>query len=118
YHGRVVITRNGVLNGGSIDGYVRNSGLVTGDLHLGPGSTLDGGQVSGVITGHPDIPARILNAHIATGTRLENVVIGPGTTLAPGVLLGPNVRFDSAAIPPGIDLRGALAGLHWTSGDA
>ncbi|MDO9519415.1 MAG: sulfatase-like hydrolase/transferase [Pseudohongiella sp.] len=77
--------------------------------------------VSGVVPGQnssdgivvaPTPP--IQNTLIPSGTRLENVVIGPGTSFAEGVVLGPNVRFTAGAlIPAGLVLTPALHKLPW-----
>jgi hypothetical protein len=117
--GDIVITEDGTVNGGTIDGVVENRGTITGDVQLGGGAQIDGGIVSGNISGDADEPALITNATVPAGTQLENVVIGAGTTLDPGVQIGANVRFESdAAIPEAIDLTGALRQLQWADKDA
>lgn len=117
--GNIVITENGVLDGGKIDGSIDNRGTITGDVQLAGGARIDGGTVSGSVSGDAAQPAVITNADIPAGTRLDNVVIGAGTTLDAGVQIGANVRFESdAAIPAAIDLTGALRQLLWAGKDA
>lgn len=79
------------------------------------------GPISGAVPGQsvseaPIVtPTPIQNIQIPSGTRLENVVIGPGTSFGEGVVLGPDVRFTAdALIPAGLVLTSALHKLPWT----
>lgn len=77
--------------------------------------------VSGVVPGQnvsedtaitPTPPVQ--NTQIPSGTRLENVLIGSGTSFGEGVALGENVRFTAdAVIPAGLVLTHALTKLPW-----
>src|SRR5690606_8394779 len=79
------------------------------------------GPVSGVVPGQsvsddavvtPTPPVQ--NTKIPSGTRLQNVLIGSGTSFGEGVVLGPNVRFTpDALIPAGLVLTHALTKLPW-----
>lgn len=79
------------------------------------------GPVSGVVPGQSVSDAPVVtptppvqNTQIPTGTRLDNVLIGSGTSFAEGVVLGPNVRFTAdAMIPAGLVLTHALHKLPW-----
>ncbi len=116
--GTVTVTESGVLNGGSINGTINNSGTVTGNIQLGPGSQINGGTISGVIQGSATQPARISDASIVAGATLENVVVGANVVLDPAVQLGSNVTFATDSnIPPALDLTPALKRLAWTQGD-
>lgn len=111
-----VITPNASVEGGTLAGNISNGGSIR-DVTLAPGAQVNGGTLGGSITGSENAPAFIANADITAGGRLQNVVIGTGSTLQPGVELGPNVRFESdAGIPAGFDLTGALRTLG-TLGD-
>lgn len=80
---------------------------------LGPVSGVVPGQDPGdgtVVTPTPPVQ----NTQIPSGTRLENVLIGSGTSFGAGVVLGPNVRFTAdAVIPAGLVLTAALHKLPW-----
>ncbi|MDT8399137.1 MAG: hypothetical protein RQ899_11030, partial [Pseudomonadales bacterium] len=113
----VIIPGGGVVNGGQLSGRIQNSGTITNVL-LESGTRITGGSLGGTITGNPKSPARINNGAIVSGARLENVVIGAGTSIASGVQLGPNVKFTAdATIPPGLDFTNALPTLQWAVGD-
>jgi len=78
------------------------------------------GPVSGVVPGQDpgdgsgSTPPTIENTHIPSGSRLEFVLIGPGTTFGAGVELGRDVRFTAnALIPAGLHLTPALNKLPW-----
>jgi hypothetical protein len=119
YTGTVTVTEHGVFNGGTMSGTIVNHGVVQGEVHLNGGSTIQGGTVAGNISGDANAPARIDGASVADGAALSNVIIGADTVLAPGVQIGPGVKFESiASIPPGLDFTGALPTMNWATGDA
>ncbi|HWK53610.1 MAG TPA: sulfatase-like hydrolase/transferase [Hyphomicrobiales bacterium] len=79
---------------------------------LSPISGVVPGQDSG--DGTVEKPETVENTRIPDGSRLENVLIGSGTTFGEGVELGANVRFAAnATIPAGLVLTGALNKLPW-----
>lgn len=74
--------------------------------------TVPGQQGGG--DGSVDEPTPVENTHIESGARLENALIGPGTTFGEGVHLGPQVRFThDAVIPAGLILTHALGKVPW-----
>lgn len=112
------VTETGSITGGTLTGVIRNNGTIS-DISLASGAVISGGVLSGVISGDANNPARIDNANIVSGTRLQNVLIGADTVMDASVELGANVRFESDEnIPAGIDLTASLATLVWDSGDA
>jgi hypothetical protein len=77
--------------------------------------------ISGVVPGQEapgddnvSEPPAVENTYLQSGSRLENMVIGQGTTFGEGVYLGPGVRFtQDAVIPAGLVLTHALAKVPW-----
>lgn len=116
--GVVRVDPTGVLSGGQINGLVFSSGLVAGNMTLGPDARVIGGTVSGHLSGAEGSPARLSNVTVTSGTILENVVISSTSILEPGVIIGPGVRFASGSlIPEGIDLTESLQKGLWAAGD-
>lgn len=117
-NGDITISPTGVFDGGSMAGNISNQGVITGNVQLGAGTRLDGGLVSGTVSGHPDAPALVTSAYIPAGTVLQHLIIGQGTVLDAGAVIGANVSFsDNAAVPAGLDLSAALLTLQWDDGD-
>ncbi|MDX1491934.1 MAG: S8 family serine peptidase [Pseudohongiellaceae bacterium] len=105
------------ISGGTLSGVIRNSGLING-VSLAAGAMVSGGMLSGDIIGDANDPANIDNLSIASGTHLENVIIGANAVLDPGITIGSNVRFESDEnIPAGTDITAALATVIWEGGD-
>ncbi len=116
--GNVFITTSGILNGGNVSGYIRNLGLIAGEVNIGAGSVIRGGTVSAKVTGIESDPVLISSAEITANADLHHVLIGHGTELDPNLRLRPTIRFTPAAsIPLDLELTGALPMLSWTSGD-
>lgn len=117
--GPLEIASGAVISGGRLAGPIDNFGLITGVVTLGPGTTIYGGTVSGVIRGNPASPAWFYGVSVTANTRLEHIIIGPGTVLSPDAVIGAGVSFQSnALIPPGLDLTGALSPFRWSGGNA
>lgn len=113
--GPLHILGTAVIDGGRLTGDIYNSGLITGTITLGPGTTIHGGTVSGTIKGDPSSPALLLAVTIPENTVLEHVIIGSGTVLSANAVIGAGVRFESRnLIPPGLDLTGALNAIRWS----
>lgn len=116
--GTLTITSQGVVTGGTLGGTVNNSGTITGDITLLANVTINGGTISGKLTGDPQQPAVITGGTITSDAVLSNVLIGDDTVLDPGVELGPNVKFVSnSTIPPAINLTESLNAVQWATGD-
>lgn len=111
------ILAGATINGGRLSGDISNSGLITGDVLLGPDTHIEGGTLSGTITGTAADPAVLSDARVLAGTQLQHVIIAEGTQLPPDTIIGAGVRFESnALIPPGLDLSGALQAQAWRVG--
>ncbi len=116
--GTITITPSGVVSGGTLGGTILNNGEIAGEVILVANTTVNGGTISGKITGDAGQPALITNGLVKEGAELSNVIIGANTVLEPGVILGPNVKFESLdSIPTGIDLTTALKSITWLTGD-
>ena len=97
------ILPNTIISGGKLSKAITNEGTIE-NVQLLSGTTINGGILRGKITGFPTAPA-LINARIAAGTQLSNVIIGSSSQLDPQVKLGEGVTFQASAnIPEGIDL--------------
>jgi YVTN family beta-propeller protein/autotransporter-associated beta strand protein len=115
--GIIDVMAGGIIDGGYLDGIVTSSGIIKGEIRLGPDTTITGGTLSGSIIGQASAPALIM-ADIAAGTLLQNVRILRGSRIDPGIRIGRNVVIeDAASIPAALDLTYAFdpapgAGQH------
>ncbi len=132
------VTINGAIIGGSISGDIENQGLIS-DVHILPESILNGGKLSktilnegiienvlldgntiinggivrGTIKGFSNAPAT-LNAQIAAGTQLSNVIIGKNSQISAEAIIGEGVIFmTNRSIPEGLDLTHLLPTITW-----
>ena len=104
----VIITPDGSLQGGTLDGRVSNAGSIS-DVTLGAGARVNGGSLGGRIIGDPMSPAVLNSTSVTDGTVLENVVVNANTSVSPNAVIGRNVKFeDISQLPAGLDLTGAL----------
>ncbi|MCP4701409.1 MAG: DUF11 domain-containing protein [Gammaproteobacteria bacterium] len=80
-------------------------------IRLGPQGEIIGGELGGTISGSAENRALLENVRISADAELSRVLIGEGVAFEePASVTLNDVRFISnEAIPPGIDLRGALA---------
>ncbi len=87
---------------------VDNSGQVLTDTDLEAGANYVGGTLSGSINGDAVDPPTI-NATIADGTVLTNVIIGDTAVIDGDIVVGTGTQFESnTLIPDGIDLSAAF----------
>lgn len=101
----VSITATGVLSQVALGGQVHNSGLIK-DVKLLPGASIQGGTLSGRITGSTT-PA-LLSAVNLTGATLSQVLLDNRCTLDATTQIGPGVYFAAeSSIPDGANLSAA-----------
>ncbi|MCK5521748.1 MAG: beta-propeller fold lactonase family protein, partial [Thiomargarita sp.] len=132
------VTINGAIIGGSVSGNIENQGLIS-DVHILPEAILNGGKLSktilnegiienvlldgdtiinggivrGTIKGFSNAPAT-LNAQIAAGTQLSNVIIGKNSQISAEAIIGEGVIFMTLdSISEGLDLTHLLPTITW-----
>ncbi|WP_353571570.1 Calx-beta domain-containing protein [Candidatus Albibeggiatoa sp. nov. BB20] len=93
------INPDGSISNSTLAGNIESEGVLE-DVVLTAGTTITGGTIQGSVAGAPESPAILKNVTIESGTKLDNVIIGRGSTVADDVILGENVRFtDNTVIP-------------------
>ena len=88
---------------GTLGGTIFNNSKVRGsiqDVLLDPNTSITGGILRKTIIGDPLYPAFLEELTIASGSHLDNVIIGPQVDLAENVSLGAGVEF----VMPGVGI--------------
>ncbi|MCK5877971.1 MAG: hypothetical protein KAG43_10070, partial [Candidatus Marithrix sp.] len=108
----LLVEPNGTIDGGILQGIVQNSGLIK-NVTLASGTVLEGGTITGNITGSAEVRPILRGVKIEAGTTLTNVVIGSNTTFDPSdINFGIGVLFeDNSLIPNDIRLEAMLGYL-------
>ncbi|MEM7020844.1 MAG: hypothetical protein AAF512_26315, partial [Pseudomonadota bacterium] len=101
-----VTLENARLTGGQLSGRISaDEQSALQDVSFAPNSHFSGGELSGVITGHPNAPALIENAVIVSGTNLSHVFIGNNVLIGKDAVLSTGVRFmEGAQLPDDVEL--------------
>jgi hypothetical protein len=104
----IKITSRGGVTGGRLAGEIQNAGRVQ-NIKLMPNSILEGGQVTGSLSGDPDQPTTALIRYVKfKGAYLEHVVVGEGCQFDPSTTFGGGVLFQTNELVPEQDLAPIL----------
>jgi len=102
------------LTGGLLAGTIRNTSTIGGylkDVKLAPNASIQGGRLSGYITGDSQAPAKLENVTILAGSHLAATIFGDNVKVEKGVTieLGEATRgpqFPSLGQAPATDING------------
>jgi YD repeat-containing protein len=81
------------INGGKLAGTIENQGLLRG-ISLVKGARIRGGRLAGEVVGESIQKGVIKAARVLNGAKLVNVVVGKGTYVETGVVIGEGVAFE------------------------
>ncbi len=82
-----------IINGGKLAGTIENQGLLRG-ISLVKGARIRGGRLAGEVVGESIQKGVIKAARVLNGAKLVNVVVGKGTYVETGVVIGEGVAFE------------------------
>ncbi|BAP54880.1 hypothetical protein THII_0583 [Thioploca ingrica] len=83
---------NATLTGGLLAGQITNTQSIIQEVTLAPNTVIEGGQLQGQIKGDAHYPAILNNVQIASGSYLENVILGENVQVAKKVTYGDGVQ--------------------------
>ena len=83
---------NAILTNGTLAGQITNTQSIIQDVTLAPNTVIENGELRGQIKGDPYYPAILNNVQIASGSYLENVILGENVQVAEKVTYGDGVQ--------------------------
>ncbi|OUD13127.1 hypothetical protein TPSD3_10800 [Thioflexithrix psekupsensis] len=88
--------KGNTLQGGLLGGHIRNTSSIHGvlkNVQFKAGSIVEGGRISGQISGDPVNPVRLKGVTITNGSQLSHAIIDSNTKLPERITFGEGVRF-------------------------